>query len=174
MWATPRLENKGLSEYSKGWGRREYGGAAATRLLTCDSKNTHGRSVLSRPPRAAGTLVASRHSLEAGTAKSSDGSNGGTVSALECGPRELMGLGVRWGQSQHPWTSEPQGQVDRLRPRSREGAGRQVALSTCWVGAPPSRAAAPSEVSSALMPVAAFSPSKELLVAGEGGSPTGP
>lgn len=155
-------------EEGRGWG------AAAKRLLTWESKDADGGSVLSWPPQAAGTLVASRHSLEAGTAKGSDGSNGGTISALECGPGELMGLTVRWGQSQHPWASEPQGQVDMLRPRSREGAGRQVTLSMCWVGAPPSRAAAPSEVSSALMPVAASSPSKELLVAGEGGSPAGP
>lgn len=59
-------------------------------------------------------------------------------------------------------------------PSRREGAGRQVALGACWVagtGAPTSRAAAPSWVSSALMPVAALSPTEGLLVADDRGSP---
>ena len=92
-----------------------------------------------------------------GLPKTVGGDNAGTISALECGPRELMGLPVRWGQPQYPWAPEPQGQVDRLRPEQRRGW--QTGCPEHVLGGGPSiQSAAPSEVSSVLMPVAASSP----------------
>lgn len=57
--------------------------------------------VLSCPPQTAGTLMAShaqiRHSLEAGTAKDSDGGKGRTSQAVSMGPESWIGPEVGWG-----------------------------------------------------------------------------